>query len=394
MPHNIRDQSQLAIYEGRISNVPLYLCEMCQFGTHLPGVACTSKTCECQACQAVSDREGEVDYRNEEEDERREHPERFVDPPVHISKIIPSVMEEICTPAPNAGNRATAPPVVLRTGASIVLSNSLAAKEAIKMAALPSVNLDTKPLEQKYQPTLTGFAAHIEDLNARVAKHGRITGTIAAEAQELDTAAKRVKEAIEAETDPTKNALFTAHRNFTALVGRMLKGPNDAREFARRLIGTYQMEQQRKADAERREAERLAREEGERARQAEVDELARQAEVLAQDGHAEEAAQLLDAAVEVEKAPVIPIIVPEVAPARVEGASVSYKLVGTVTEDEQLLEWMLYTVRRGNYEVGRALIKELMSWNQSGINAALKRGLTLPGVDVVKEPIVRNLSRR
>jgi hypothetical protein len=281
--------------------------------------------------------------------------------PVHISKIIPGVMEEI------------------------------------KMAALPSVvHLDTKPLEAKYKPTLTGFAARIEDLNARVAKIGRITGTIAAEAQELDTEAKRWLEVWDAETEPTKKSLFTAHRNFTAFCAKFSAGATNARDCARRLIGTYQMEQLRKADAERREAERLAREEAEAQKQVGVEALEKLA--IETDDPA-----LALAAAEMKAAPAIPVLVPEVAPARVEGHSVSYKLVGTVMDPVQLLIFLLgpWCDERDpehptiDYRPRVDLINELIGdWSQSGINAALKRGLPLPGVKVERQAITRNLSRR
>ena len=84
-------------------------------------------------------------------------------------------------------------------------------------------------------------------------------------------------------------------------------------------------------------------------------------------------------------APLIPIIVPEVAPAKVEGSSVSFKLVGTVVDHLALLKFLL--------EGDPKLCDELILWSQSGINAALKRGLTLPGVSVEKQAVVRNMER-
>ena len=82
----------------------------------------------------------------------------------------------------------------------------------------------------------------------------------------------------------------------------------------------------------------------------------------------------------------MPVAVSEVAPAKVEGSSVSFKLVGTVGDPRSLLAWLLTP---GHDD----LIGELIVWSQSGINAALKRGLTLPGVSVEKQAVVRNMGR-
>ncbi len=303
--------------------------------------------------------------------------------------------EESCTVAPTADKPATAAVMSKTTtparniAATVGTSPAKTATptptlETTNMAAaLPSV--DTTSIEQKHAQSLTGFAQRTKSLTDRVSKVG-VTRTIAEEAQELDTEAKRWLDAFDAETKPIKDQLFKAHRLFTSFCEKMSGGAMAARATARRLIGTFQLEQARIADEKRREAERLAREEAARQRQAEADALVAQA---AAEPDAEVAQHILDEAILIEAAPVIPVSVPEVVAPKVEGSSVSYKLIGTVEDPVALLMWMLE--RAGErYD----LMGELIEFKQSGINAALKRGLSLPGVKVERQAIVRNLSGR
>lgn len=280
------------------------------------------------------------------------------------------------------------------------------------MAALPTVNTDQ--IAAKHQPQLTGFTSRQTTLETRIAKLGRITPQIAQEAAELDTDAKRWIDAFDAETKPIKDALFKAHRAFTGFCEKMSGSAAAARTFSRKVIGQYQLDEQRKADAARREQERLAREAAEAERKAQADELLAQAAATTWPAEAED---LVQAAIEVEQAPIVPIAVPEVAPTRIEGTSVSYKLVGTVTEPAHLLGFLtkmdklvaaleFYAMNNkddgaqaraallATTEVRMDLINEFIDWRQSGINAALKRGLNLPGVSVERQPVVRNLSGR
>jgi hypothetical protein len=243
-------------------------------------------------------------------------------------------------------------------------------------ASLPAIN--TAEIESKHGPHFSGLAQRAVDLEARSKRVGN-TIQIANEAQELDTEAKHLQEAFDGETKPIRDSLFKTHRAFTGFCEKMMSGATVTRVIARRLIGSYQMEQQRIADEKRRAAEEEARKAAEVQRQAEADALAAMAADTGDD-------ELLKQAIEIEAAPLVPVAVPEIAPIKVEGSSVSFKLVGTVTDARALLTWLLET-NRGD------LINELVVWSQSGLNAALKRGLPLPGVDVEKQAIVRNLSR-
>jgi hypothetical protein len=262
-------------------------------------------------------------------------------------------------------------------------------KEQSPVAALlPSV--DTTSIEAKHQSFLTGFAQRTKSLNDRVQRVG-ITRTIAEEAQELDTDAKRWLDAFETETKPIKDQLFKAHRLFTGFCEKLSGGATSARQTARKLIGAYQLEQQRIADEKRREAERLAREEAERQRQAEVD--ARMAEAAAAEkaGNPELAEFITQEALDAEQAPAIPVSVAEEAPQKIEGSSISFKLVGKLPPKD--VKGMLAFLLQGDR---LDLINELIDWKQQGVNAALKRGVPFPDgvLEVEKQAIPRNLSGR
>lgn len=263
------------------------------------------------------------------------------------------------------------------------------------MAALPSV--DTTTIEQKHAQSLTGFAQRTKSLSDRAAKG--VTRMLAEEAQELDTEAKRWLDAFDAETKPIKSKLFDAHRTFTSFCEKMSNGATNARSASRKIIGMFNLEQARKADERRREAERMAREAAEREQKAEIDARLAEAAAAEKAGNHDLAEFIQQEALDAEQAPAIPVNVPEVAPPKVEGSSVSYKLVGTVDDAVIYLSFLL-GLPSPSKEMATAmrmrldLIGEAIDWKQSGINAQLKRGFQLPGVSVQKEAIVRNLSRR
>jgi hypothetical protein len=263
------------------------------------------------------------------------------------------------------------------------------------MAALPAP-IDTKQIETKHQPSLTGFATRIASLEDRAKRLG-VTRTIAEEAQEIDTDAKRWLDNWDAETKPHKKQLFDAHRWFTGFCEKMAAGPTHARAVARRLIGTFQVEQQRIADEKRRAAEEVARAEAERQRQAEIDARLAEAAEAEKAGKPEMAEFILQEAHDAESAPLTPVAVAEVAPTKVEGTSVSFRLVGTVRNSAAYVCELLGVELTPAIAARANLLTEVIaSWSQSGINAQLKRGLTFSedALGVERMPIVRNLSGR
>lgn len=226
---------------------------------------------------------------------------------------------------------------------------------------------------------------------------------------------------------------FQLHRSLTAKRANKVMFFDNVISACKTLIGRRRMEEQRRLEEERRERERLAREEAERQRQAEADALAAQAAATGDE-------ELLQAAIEVEQAPIVPVIVSEVAPAKMEGSSTTFKLVGTVRTPAQAHTYMAFLVGvnakrlaqlmfdcngidfytreqaleeateflancakdRGDMiveAIGMTKDKEgtpIVAFSQSGVDAQLKRGLLLQdhGVDVVKRPDVRNLGRK
>jgi hypothetical protein len=195
----------------------------------------------------------------------------------------------------------------------------------------------------------------------------------------------RIRQKIWAMDSDDIRKAYDLHRSLTAKRTRRVAFFEQIEAIAKRIIGNYDSAQQRKADAIRRELEHIAREEAERQRKAEADALIAEAAAIAND-QPEAANELLEAAQAVEEAPVVPVAVPEIAPPKVEGTSVSYKLVGEVKDARALLMFLIEGKRDD-------LINSIVEWKQRGIDTALKNGLELPGVDVKREPIVRNLSR-
>jgi hypothetical protein len=249
-------------------------------------------------------------------------------------------------------------------------------------AALPAINTDE--IASRHQPQLSKFDTWRGDLDAVIKEEG-ITRDTANDAQELDTAAKRWLDGFDAETKPIRVSLDKAHDTFIAFCKKMSGGATAARAFARKVIGDYQLEEDRIANEKRRAAEMEALRLARALQQAEVDARLAEAAAAKRAGDSALAKSMAQDAEKLKAAPLIPIIVPEVAPAKVEGSSVSFKLVGTVVDHLALLKFLL--------EGDPKLCDELILWSQSGINAALKRGLTLPGVSVEKQAVVRNMER-
>jgi hypothetical protein len=137
-------------------------------------------------------------------------------------------------------------------------------------AALPAINTDE--IASRHQPQLSKFDTWRGDLEAVIKDEG-ITRDTANDAQELDTAAKRWLDGFDTETKPVKDSLRNAHKTFVAFCEKMSGGATAARAFARKTIGTYQLEEARIADEKRREAERISYEEAAAKKKDEVDRL-------------------------------------------------------------------------------------------------------------------------
>jgi hypothetical protein len=253
----------------------------------------------------------------------------------------------------------------------ILIAPTATTKEKTEMAAVPQIN--TTEIEKKHAAYVSDFTHRSELLTKRPINE--VTANLAAE---LDT------------------ALFKAHRIFTSFCAKLAGPADNARAVARRIVGTYQLEERRKAAAARLEQERLAREGAECQKQAEVDARLTEAADAEKAGNTDLAEFILQEAHDAEEAPAIPNAVPVEAPTRVEGTSVSFKKVGKVEDPVKYLCFLLNVPMTPEMASRRDLVNEaIASWSQSGINAQLKRGIELQhhGVSVTNEPTVRNLGR-
>lgn len=259
-------------------------------------------------------------------------------------------------------------------------------------ASLPSV--DTTSIEQKHAQSLTGFAQRTKSLSDRAAKG--VTRMLAEEANELETDANRWIRAFDEETKPQKQRLFEAHRWFTGFCDKFTRGPSEARRIARQVQDVYDLDQKRIALAKQREIDEANRLQAEHDRQAEINAKLAEAAALEKAGDADTAQAVLEEAREVEATPVVPIAAPQVEPIKIEGRSTAFKLVGTVKEPARYFAFLLGIPYTESMSARADLLNEAIgSFSQSGINAQLKRGLKLQehGVDVVNQPIGRNMNR-
>lgn len=242
------------------------------------------------------------------------------------------------------------------------------------------IPVDLTALQRRAEPVSSGLLARANELSQRP-----LTLTVVTAAQEIDTEAKQWLEAWDKEHEPTKKALFEAHRRFTAFCNKMADGPKNARIIAKRLIGTWQLQEQRKAREEteriRREAEAAAK----RAQQAEVNHLVEQAAATNDEALLAEAAVL-------EAKPVTPIVVTAAPPPKLAGTAVVEKKAGTVEAIVTLLEYLI-DGKNQCMQPRLDLINELIEIKQGALDRAINRGLELPGVKVEIKIEVRNTER-
>lgn len=258
--------------------------------------------------------------------------------------------------------------------------------------ALPAVVDQREKLTTRHQPIVSGFEQRSATLMGR-----ELTLMTANMAHDLDSSAKAWLEGFDKETKPTKDALFQAHRNFTAFCAKMSAPAQTARDRCRDIIGRYQLQERRKAEAERLEREQIAREEAEAIRKAEVDaRLAEAVHIEAVDPAMAEV--MMQEAEELEQAPLARAVTVEPEPpSKVEGSNTRYELYGSISDLPAFLRWIVAGER---WDVHRELFGE---HGVSGMKALLKRMCTLmpggvvyglpPGVLAEIKPVTSNRSR-
>jgi hypothetical protein len=244
------------------------------------------------------------------------------------------------------------------------------------MAVALPINIDTTTIERQHAESLGSFRQRMEKIQARKPSVG--TDALA---RELGSDCKVFLDRLEEQRKLQKEPILEAGRRVDEFFKNMAKPAQEARQIANAAIAAWDQEQRRIAEEERREAERLAREQAEAEAKARAEALAAEAALVA-ESNPQEAESLLEQAAQVEAEPIIPVVAPVAPPPKTEGASVRYKLKGTVRDPYALMQWMLS--HRGVISV---------KFSESDIDRALARGLELPGIDVTKTPIVSNRAR-
>lgn len=240
------------------------------------------------------------------------------------------------------------------------------------MAALP-INVDTSAVEKQHAPAIGGFRERMGKIQDR-----KPSLTVATVAADLALDAKHFIDGLEEQRKQLKAPILEAGKNLDAFFAKMSEPAIEARKVANGAIAAWDAEQRRIAaeEAEREAAE--ARRQAEERRKAEADAIAAQAAEIA-ESNPQQAEALLEAAAEVEQAPVVPVAIVAAAPKKIEGTSTRWKLKGAVKDGYALMRWMID--HKGVIGV---------KFSDGDIDRALARGLELPGVEVTKTPIVSN----
>lgn len=251
------------------------------------------------------------------------------------------------------------------------------------MATAPTT-LDPKTLTTRFEAPSRGFAD-----KATMLQKLPLTQENAEQALHWDTQAKQWLADVEKECAPVRRKLFEAHRDFVALIRRQ----TDPVEKFRRLCATFRAnyERQRLANIaeQRRIDEQRQLEEQQRQQQAEIEHLL----AIAAETNDPTA---LEAAIEVESAPLAPVV-SSVDPnaGKVDGSSVTLRKTGIITDARNFFTantWEtiadLIELKTDPDETG-----PVVKINQSSLDDRLNRGITLLGVEVFEKAITRNTSK-
>lgn len=237
-----------------------------------------------------------------------------------------------------------------------------------------TITLSTESLEKTNLPIAVGFAKKAQELYTRP-----LTLTTANLAAEADADAKRFIENCEAKRTELKKPILEAGRKLDEFWKTIRHPAEEARLVYRTIVSRYEIQERQRVEELRRIEEAKALAEAENQRRIE-------AEALAAAAAATNDESLMQAALEKEAEPLTTIAITTPEPVKVAGMTVRMKKVGTVNQPRELLKYLLDGQRDD-------LINELITWSQSGIDAALARGLSLPGVQVQEKPITTNRMR-
>ena len=291
-------------------------------------------------------------------------------------------------------------------------SYNVDSKEQPMAASLPATT-DIAQIEQKHQSTLTGLTERLNGLLAketnirdRIKRLGKLTPAIAEEWKELaatalteDTAAKRLLDQMEAERVAMKAPLLEATRKQDSFWQKMMTPAATVRAACMGIgvklsdggiVGRYNREQQRIAQAKQREDEQRKREEAERQRKLEADALLAQAAATPEPEMAEE---LVQAAIEVEQAPIIPVASATVVPEKIEGSSLSKEkpVLKSISDAYAMMQWFMAS--RERFESIWPTNDKFQKFIESTVNKALDKGLDVPGIEKHMKSGGRNIER-
>ena len=269
-----------------------------------------------------------------------------------------------------------------------------------------------KEAEARLSPTMTGLTTRLQSLLKREAgirdrlKRLGYTTLIAGEWKELaaealaeDTAAKKLLDEMEIERVDLKKPILEAARKQDTFWQRMMTPAASVRAACMGIgvklsdggiVGRYNAEQRRIALAKQREDERRKYEEAERQRKADADALLAQAAATPEPEIAEE---LVQAAIAVEEAPVIPVATATVVPERLEGSSLSKEkpILKSITDAYAMMQWFMNS--RERFESIWPTNDKFQKFIESTVNKALDKGLDVPGIEKHMKSGGRNIER-
>lgn len=201
---------------------------------------------------------------------------------------------------------------------------------------------------------------------------------------------KKNPDSPEAKIGPHREKAYATWKGLVAWLNDEEKTPKQVRTLYAQLMGRYERARLAKIAEQKRLDEAKQIEEQKRQRAAEAEHLLEVAAVTNDES-------ALAAAIEVESAPLAPVISSvDTSAGKVEGSSATFRKTGRIVDVRAFLRWLadyaslvdLVELKLLDDTPGPAL-----KINQSALDDKLNRGLIIPGVEIKEKPIVRNLSR-
>lgn len=184
---------------------------------------------------------------------------------------------------------------------------------------------------------------------------------------------KTLQKEIHDALDPVVQKAHQAHKAATAVQSRLLEPLVEAEKIVKGKMGAYQEERERIALAEQREKEREAR-------RLEEERILREAQELEARGD-------VQAAEEVISAPIVTTAIPAAPRPTASGTAARWKYSARVTD----LAALVKASAEGKVPAG-LVVADVSALNK--LASALKESLSIPGVELVREPVIAAQARR